>query len=334
MLSPNSWTTLLRTSLLVTCSKWSWKNTKKAGSTKASLRLELKLAKVLWAQREWDKLGPLLEGLHTSCKNPDGTDDMSKGNQLLEIYALRVSRATERNDVKEQKQLYQAAIPVVQKALGNPRMQGIIYECGGKMELREAHFENARSAFFEAFKCFDESHANTECLSCLKYLVMANMLGGSRVDPFQDRRAKAHENNAEVALMKDTLGHFQNLDLKAFANAEKTIRTKIDDRWIIEYLPAARRKLQKLMFLHLVKPYTTLRLTFVEKHLGLETVECEALIVELVLDAEVDISIDQIARILSVNRAPGAETNRKYHACQQWTSQLSSLTRNILGKVN
>jgi len=163
---------------------------------------------------------------------------------------------------------------------------------------------------------------------------MANMLGGSRVDPFQDRRAKAHENNPEVALMKDTLVHFQNLDLKAFSGAEKTIRTKIDDRWIIEYLPAARRKLQKLMFLHLVKPYTTLRLSFVEKHLGLEPEICEALIVELVLDAEVDISIDQIARILSVNRAPGAETNRKYHACQQWTTQLSSLTRNILGKVN
>jgi len=294
----------------------------------------LKLAKVLWTQREWDKLGPLLEGLHASCRNPDGTDDMSKGNQLLEIYALRVSRATERHDVKEQKQLYQAAIPVVQKALGNPRMQGIIYECGGKMELREGHYENARSAFFEAFKCFDDSHANSDCLSCLKNLVMANMLSGSNIDPFQDRRAKAHENNAEVTLMKETLIHFQNLDLKSYTDKEKLIRSKIEDRWIIDYLPHSRRKLQKLMFLHLVKPYTTLRLSFVEKHLGLESEICEALIVELVLDAEVDISIDQIGRILSVNRAPGAETNRKYYACQQWTSQLSSLTRNILGKVN
>jgi len=306
----------------------------KAGSTKASLRFELKQAKILWKQKEWEKLGPILERLHASCKNADGTDDLSKGNQLLEIYALRVSRATEKNDIKEQKQLYQAALPVIQKSLGNPRMTGIIYECGGKMELREGHFEDARSAFFEAFKSFDEGNATAECQSCLKNLVLANMLSGSNIDPFQDRRAKAHENHPHIALMKETLINFQALDLKAYSASEKTIRTTINDRWINEYLPQARRKLQKLIFLHLVKPYTTLRMNFVEKHLGLETDICEALIVELVLDQEIDISIDQIARILHVNRAPGSEYNRKYAACQTWTTHLSALTRNILGKVN
>jgi len=170
--------------------------------------------------------------------------------------------------------------------------------------------------------------------SCLKNLVLANMLSGSNIDPFQDRRAKAHENNAQVALMKETLIHFQALDLKAYTASEQTIRKTINDRWINDYLPHARRKLQKLIFLHLVKPYTTLRLSFVEKHLGLETEVCEGLIVELVLDGEIDISIDQIARILHVNRAPGSEYNKKYGACQNWTANLSSLTRNILGKVN
>jgi len=298
------------------------------------LRFELKQAKILWKQKEWDKLGPILEGLHSSCRNPDGSDDLSKGNQLLEIYALRVSRSTEKNDIKEQKQLYQSALPVIQKALGNPRMTGIIYECGGKMELREAHYEEARRAFFEAFKSFDDGNAVAECQSCLKNLVLANMLSGASIDPFQDRRAKAHENHAHIALMKEALGHFQALDLKAYTNSEATIKKTINDRWINDYLPHARRKLQKLIFLHLVKPYTTLRLNFVEKHLGLEPEVCEALVVELVLDGEIDVSIDQIGRILHVNRAPGSEYNKKYSACQAWTSQLSSLTRNILGKVN
>jgi len=309
---------------------------KQSGNTKAALRLELKLAKVLWSQKKWDKLGPILEGLHASCRTPTGSDDLTKGNQLLEIYALRVSCATESSnyDIKLQKQLYQAALPIVQKAIGNPRMQGIIYECGGKMELRDGHFENARSAFFEAFKCFDDSHANPECLKCLMYLVMANMLAGSRVDPFQDHRAKAHENNAQIILMKEALKHFQNLDLKAFFEAEKTLRSKIDDRWVVDYLSAARRKLQKLAFLQFVKPYTSLSLSSVEKRLGLEPDICEGLVVELVLDGEVDVSIAQVGRMLSVNRAPGTATNRKYHACQQWVTQLSSLTRNILCKVN
>jgi len=305
-----------------------------AGSTKASLRLELKQAKIFWRNGQWDKLGPVLQRLHDSCKLPDGGDDLSKGNQLLEIYALRISRATEKNNLKEQKHLYINAIPVIQKSLGNPRMTGIIHECGGKMELREGHFEDARSAFFEAFKSFDEGNATSECQSCLKNLVLANMLSGSNIDPFQDRRAKAHENHGHIALMKEMLQNFQKLDLKLYSRSELAVKSQINDRWINEYLPEVRRKLQKLIFLHLVKPYTTLHMGFVEKALSLDPTTTEALIVELVLDQEVDISIDQINRILQVNRAPGAEYNRKYGSCQEWTNHLGALTRNVLLKVN
>jgi len=241
-----------------------------------------------------------------------------------------------KNDLKEQKQLYQAALPIIEIALGNLKMTGIIYECGGKMQLREGHYEEARSAFFEAFKYFNDSSATPECQSCLKNLVLANMLSGSNIDPFQDLRAKAHENHAHIALIKEALVNFQALDLKAYTATEDKIRKIINDRWINEYLPHARRKLQKLVFLHLVKPYKTLCLSFVEKHLDLMTELCEELIVEIVLDAEIDISIDQIGRILHLNRAPPSqsECDFKYTACQAWTTQLSSLNKNILEKAN
>ena len=52
---------------------------------------------------------------------------------------------------------------------------GVIRECGGKMHLRENEFDRAHTDFFEAFKNYDES-GSPRRTTCLKYLVLANML--------------------------------------------------------------------------------------------------------------------------------------------------------------
>ncbi|KAJ8967242.1 hypothetical protein NQ317_010822 [Molorchus minor] len=49
-----------------------------------------------------------------------------------------------------------------------------VFECGGKMHLREGEFEKAHTDFFEAFKNYDES-GSPRRTTCLKYLVLANM---------------------------------------------------------------------------------------------------------------------------------------------------------------
>jgi hypothetical protein len=51
----------------------------------------------------------------------------------------------------------------------------VIRECGGKMHLRENEFDKAHTDFFEAFKNYDES-GSPRRTTCLKYLVLANML--------------------------------------------------------------------------------------------------------------------------------------------------------------
>ena len=63
---------------------------------------------------------------------------------------------------------------------------GVIRECGGKMHLRENEFDRAHTDFFEAFKNYDES-GSPRRTTCLKYLVLANMLmksGTSRLKIF------------------------------------------------------------------------------------------------------------------------------------------------------
>ena len=59
-------------------------------------------------------------------------------------------------------------------------------ECGGKMHLRECEYEKAHTDFFEAFKNYDES-GSPRRTTCLKYLVLANMLMKSDINPFESQ---------------------------------------------------------------------------------------------------------------------------------------------------
>lgn len=54
------------------------------------------------------------------------------------------------------------------------------------MHLREGEFEKAHTDFFEAFKNYDES-GSPRRTTCLKYLVLANMLMKSGINPFDSQ---------------------------------------------------------------------------------------------------------------------------------------------------
>ena len=52
--------------------------------------------------------------------------------------------------------------------------------------MREGEFEKAHTDFFEAFKNYDES-GSPRRTTCLKYLVLANMLMKSGINPFDSQ---------------------------------------------------------------------------------------------------------------------------------------------------
>lgn len=72
--------------------------------------------------------------MHAECQTPDGRDDPSKGNQLMEIYAMEISMHSARANYRKLKELYEKALQI--KGLCNPKISGIIHECGGKMHMR------------------------------------------------------------------------------------------------------------------------------------------------------------------------------------------------------
>ena len=84
---------------------------------------------------------------------------------------------------------------------------GVIKECGGKMwmgeselHIRKNHcnvsnipcleqWNRASEDFFESFRNYDEA-GSPQRIQVLKYLVLANMLTGSEVNPFDSQETK------------------------------------------------------------------------------------------------------------------------------------------------
>lgn len=79
-------------------------------------------------------------------------DDMKKGTQLLEVYALEIQMHTELKNNKQLKVLYKRALDV-KSAIPHPRIMGIIRECGGKMHMHERLWSDAATDFFEVSSC-------------------------------------------------------------------------------------------------------------------------------------------------------------------------------------
>ena len=63
----------------------------------------------------------------------------------------------------------------------DPRVIGIIKECGGKMYMSEKRWDAALEEFRASFQCLVES-GNEKARTLLKYVILASLLAQSKVD--------------------------------------------------------------------------------------------------------------------------------------------------------
>lgn len=141
-----------------------------------------KLGKLFLEQGDFVQLQRIIRELQESCQTAAGEEDLKKGTQLLEIYALEIQMYTAQKNNKKLKALYEQSLHI-KSAIPHPLIMGIIRECGGKMHLRMENYQRAHLDFFEAFKNYDES-GSPRRTQCLKYLVLASMLAKTGINPF------------------------------------------------------------------------------------------------------------------------------------------------------
>ncbi|KXJ28781.1 COP9 signalosome complex subunit 2 [Exaiptasia diaphana] len=289
-----------------------------------------KLGKLYYDRSEFNKLAKILKQLHQSCQTDEGEDDLKKGTQLLEIYALEIQMYTSQKNNKKLKALYEQSLHI-KSAIPHPLIMGVIRECGGKMHLREGDYEKAHTDFFEAFKNYDES-GSPRRTTCLKYLVLANMLMKSGINPFDSQEAKPYKNDPEILAMTNLVSAYQNDDINEFEKILKTNRKNImDDQFIREHIEDLLRNIRTQVLIKLIKPYTRIHIPFISQELNIDKDEVESLLVSCILDNTIHGRIDQVNQLLELDRK--SQSTDRFTGLDRWTSQLNSLHTAIINKI-
>lgn len=303
-----------------------------AKNDRLSVKTNLKLAKLWLDRKEYGRLTKLIRDLHATTKAAmDSEDQSQRGTQLLEIYALEIQMHNEMRNVKKLKEIYNASNSV-RSAIPHPRIMGVIKECGGKMWMGERQWNRASEDFFESFRNYDEA-GSPQRIQVLKYLVLANMLTGSEVNPFDSQETKPYKNDSQIKAMTDLVDAYQRREVHL---AEKILRdnrsTIMDDLFIRSYIGELLRSLRTSYLIDLIKPYTRLELSFLAKQLNVEIAEVEELLIGLILEGKVDGRIDQVGMRLELDQSHALEKKR-YAALERWTEALEGLHSTVAAKT-
>ncbi|KAI6204421.1 COP9 signalosome complex subunit 2 [Aphelenchoides besseyi] len=284
-------------------------------------KTQIKLGKLYFEQRDYEKLERILKFLRQSCKDEEGEEDQKKGTQLLEIYALEIQMYTEMKNDKALQKLYEQSVNV-KGGIPHPLIMGTIRECGGKMHLRHGEFSKAHTDFFEAFKNYDES-GSPRRISSLKYLVLASMLMKSDINPFDSQETKSFRNEPEIVIMTKLVSAYQDNNIQLFEQIVAENRESVmADPFICEHI----EELLSNVLLGLIRPYRRVRLDYLAKQLHISAEELQRLLVEIIQNGLTKLKLDQVENCLTLpmNEFANIEMDR-YLALEKMCNQIGSL---------
>lgn len=157
-------------------------------------KTNLKYGQLLYENQDFGKLQSVIyDLLHTSGLEDTPPENRSSSNSthLMEIYALQIQLYSKLKDNVMLREIF-AKAKAVRGGIPHPRTLALIQELGGKMHMGGKDYEEACTTFFEAFKSYDEA-GDMARLRCLKYLVLASMLGESSINPFDSQEVRPYK---------------------------------------------------------------------------------------------------------------------------------------------
>ncbi|EJD03731.1 PCI-domain-containing protein [Fomitiporia mediterranea MF3/22] len=300
-----------------------------ARNERLSAKTNLKLAKLWLDRREFGRLENVIRQLHQETEESE--DQQSRGTQLLEIYALEIQMYNETKNYKKLKEIYNATNEV-RSAIPHPRIMGVIKECGGKMWMGERQWSRASEDFFQSFNSYNDA-GSPQRIQVLKYLVLANMLTGSEVNPFDTQETKPYKADPQIKAMTDLVDAYQRREVHT---AERILKenqaTIMGDPFIQSYIGDLLRSLRTSYLIDLIKPYMRLELSFLARQLNVETDEVEEMLMDLILEGKVQGRIDQVGMRLELDRQQKLE-KRRYTALEKWTEAIEGVHAAITQKA-
>lgn len=299
---------------------------------RAWFRINLKLAQTMFDAGRTDTLQQRLDELMHWCELAEGVNDPRKEPLLMEVLALQMQYAMSRTpDGGRCMRHFVARALGIHSAVPHPRTLGIIHECSGKVMMNEHRWPLAKQEFFDAFKNYDESGSPRRLL-CLRYLVLAAMLEHSQVNPFETPETKSYAANELIAPTLAVWTAFESLDVRTLARAlEQSGPAFAHEQFISRFVPLVVRSLQVLKVAQLVKAYRRMCIPFIARELDLPDDQCEALLVELILDGTLAAEIDQVDHVLLLpgNGDVDGNSDAKYLAMAQWSRHIIELAHAV-----
>jgi len=292
----------------------------------------VKLAKLHLEMGDEQKLQRLVRALHKTCQKPDGTDDVSKGSHLLEVYALEIQMCALTKNSLRMKEVYPKTINLT-SAIADPRNIAVIRESGGKMYMSEKKWEAAYNEFFEAFKSYQETGNAARAKTMLNYVVLANMLALSSINPFDSREAKVYQDDPEISAMVKLRTAYEQNDISTIDKLLSCATYKIlSDPFIKTYLQDLLRNIRLQVLQNIVKPYRCVALEYLAREVNVPTDEVVSLLVQLILDDKIAARIDGTEGFLHVSSG-SSDSAKKFQNIQKWVDAFERIHQGMLGKL-
>ena len=278
--------------------------------------------------RFFSKMPSLLALLYERCRGDDGKFDKDKASDLLEVYALEMRYLFLTNDYSSMKNLYPRTKGAdVVNAVEDSRTMGPLREYGGRMWMHFRKWTNAYNEFFDAFKAYEEAGQRDSAKSCVKYLVLANIVARGEVNPFAAREIAAYSQYSDIEAMKNLRDAFHNFELEKFEAILKCRQNGIvTDPFIKNFADDLLSTMRIKVLKRYIRPYRTIRLDFLAKKLCVETPLAQKLLERLILDEEIFGKIDQIGG--HFEKATERRAQGDLDLLSLWSEKLDLLRKN------
>jgi len=198
--------------------------------------------------------------------------------------------------------------------------------------MAAGQWETAYNEFYEGFRNYQEA-GNKRAKDCLKYVVLANMLALSDINPFAAREAKVYQEEKEVAAMMELRMAYESNDLIWFERTLKNRANKIlDDKFIMAYVDPLRLGIREQVLVAMVRPYSRITIPFISKELNLAEDDVEKLLVKLILEERLKAKIDRMGNVLEMEKEQSA-SGRNYEAIVGWAESLNEAALALTARI-
>jgi COP9 signalosome complex subunit 2 len=270
----------------------------------------------------------IVHELHVLCKDPKtGQDDLrNRAEWMLETTALELQLCALTKDKRRRQQLHQQT-KLLSHAIVDPTTMGVIHEDCGKMLMGEKKWTEAYQEFFSGFSRHSET-ANPRARECLKYVVLANMLSLSNINPFSTKEASAYQDAPVIQAMIQLREAYTKNDAKKFESILRDPKINLlSDTFLAEYVDDLLQKTRQQILRDFVKPYRRVKLDAIAEELNVSTNDVEPILVKSILDGTLLHSkIDQGKGVLVVGRNAGSSgMSAQWQALSKWADAIAAL---------